>query len=146
MLPKFRLAASRNSTGACFNSAIFWFVGRKEAIFGSSLLLLGLVLGIAALRGAADPFGLFAGKTVTYEGLIPIGWVVGAFAWVSVRLKSQKVPFWCLPTLSGRRRLHRFRETGSRFDKPRIWKCAVCGVERKVRAWDGSSDAGGDFD
>ncbi len=140
------MAASRNSTESLFEFGYFWFMGRKEAIFGSAALLLGVVVGIAALRGATAPFGLFAGKTLTYEGLIPIGWVVGAFAWVSVRLKSQKVPFWCLPTLSGRRRLHRFRETGSRFDKPRIWKCTVCGVERKVRAWDGSSDAGGDFD
>ncbi len=74
-------------------------MGRKEAIFGSAALLLGVVVGIAALRGAAAPFGFFAGKTLTYEGLIPIGWVVGAFAWVSVRLKRQEVPFWCLPTL-----------------------------------------------
>ena len=136
------MAASRNSTESLFEFGYFWFMGRKEAIFGSAALLLGVVVSIAALRGAAAPFGGLGGKTLTYEGLIPIGWVVGAFAWVSVRLKSQKIPFWCLPTLSGRRRLHRFRETGSRYNKPRIWKCTVCGTERKVRAWNESSSSG----
>ena len=103
-------------------------MGKKEAIFGFSALLFGVVAGIAVLLGAEWTEGVEAGS------LVVIGGALVWFAWVGSKLKKQGVPFWCSAdlSLSGRRHLHRFADIGDPHVEPRIWECSLCGVHREV--------------
>ena len=75
--------------------------------------------------------------------LLPVVAALLHFGAVRWDLKSGKVPFWCLPELSGRRRLHRFADIGDPYVKPRIWECSLCGVHREVVVKStGSTDGG----
>ena len=110
-------------------------MGKKEAIFGFSALLFGVVAGIAVLLGAEWTEGSSEGGFLVF--------IVGAlvwFAWVGRKLKKQGVPFWCSAdlSLSLRRHLHRFADIGDPYVEPRIWECSLCGVHREV--WKKSVD------
>ena len=105
-------------------------MGKKEAIFGFSALLFGVVAGIAVLLGAEWTKGSSGGSLVFIVGALV--W----FAWVGRKLKKQGVPFWCSAdlSLSGRRHLHRFADIGDPNAEPRIWECSLCGVHREVQS------------
>ena len=78
-----------------------------------------------------------------FWALLPVVAALLHFGAVSWDLKSGKVPFWCLPELTGRRRLHRFADIGDPYVKPRIWECSLCGVHREVVVKStGSTDGG----
>ena len=114
-------------------------MGKKEAIFGFSALLFGVVAGIAVLLGAEWTEGSSGGSLVFIVGALV--W----FAWVGSKLKKQGVPFWCSAdlSLSGRRHLHRFADIGDPYVEPRIWECSLCGVHREVVVKStGSTDGG----
>ena len=82
-----------------------------------------------------------------FWALLPVVAALLHFGAVRWDLKSGKVPFWCLPELTGRRRLHQFADIGDPYVSPRIWECSVCGVHRKVTTKShGSSGDGGDSD
>ena len=114
-------------------------MGKKEAIFGFSALLFGVVAGIAVLLGAEWTEGSSGGSLVFIVGALV--W----FAWVGSKLKKQGVPFWCPAdlSLSGRRHLHRFADIGDPYVEPRKWECSLCGVHREVWKKSSGNDSGG---
>ena len=78
-----------------------------------------------------------------FWALLPVVAALLHFGAVRRDLKSGKVPFWCLPELTGRRRLHQFADIGDPYVKPRIWECSVCGTHREVVVKStGSTDGG----
>ena len=111
----------------------------SELLTFLAVLVLGLGLCCRVLLwdwGSGDPWYLF-------WALVPIvGGLVYA-AVVSRVLRKQGVAVWCAAysSVTGRRRFHRFEDTGEK-DRWNIFECSVCGVRREIVVSEGDGGMG----
>ena len=111
----------------------------SELLTFLAVLVLGLGLCCRVLFwdwGSGDPWYLF-------WALVPI---VGGLVYVAVVsrvLRKQGVAVWCAAhsSVTGRRRFHRFEDTGEK-DRWNIFECSVCGVRREIVVSEGDGGMG----
>ena len=95
-------------------------------------LSVGLLTFLSSLFGDVEGAG-------EWDWLAGLGFVVAGLLWAALlrrTLKKAGIPWWCPgdPSVGGRRRFHRFKDTGEKNEKTKLHvvECSVCAVRREV--------------
>ena len=106
---------------------------RRTELLGTLFsLAFGLLVIVSLLFGDVEDVSM-------WDWLAGLGFVVGALVFIALvgrTLKKAGIPWWCPgdPSVGGRRRFHRFKDTGEKNDKTKLHvvECSVCGARREV--------------